>query len=106
MRKVSNFCDYFVILSGMSLRHTKALSEAIAEDLDKENIKPLARPARDESPWVLLDFSSVVVHIFYKSTRQFYALERLWQDAPRVKPAPARRSGVKAPKKKNARKKR
>jgi ribosome-associated protein len=115
MRRVSGFCDYFVILSGTSLRHTKALSEAIAEDLEKENIKPRAWPAKDESPWILLDFLNVVVHIFHKPTRQYYALERLWQDAPRVHPAPARprpslggarKSRAKSPKKRNARKKR
>ena len=113
MRKVSGFCDYFVILSGNSLRHTKALSEAIAEDLEKEDIKPRTHLAKEESPWVLLDFSNVVVHIFHKPTRQYYALERLWQDAPRLPLGPSRpssrpagKSKAKSPKKTNARKKR
>lgn len=95
MRKVSSFCDYFVILSGNSLRHTKALADAIEKDLEKDGIKPLVNPPKGETPWVALDFTDVVVHIFHEPVRQFYSLERLWQDAPHVR----------IPKKKNERKK-
>ena len=115
MRKASNFCDYFVILSGTSLRQTKAIADAIEQDLNKDGIKPLAVPSKQETPWVLLDFSAVVVHVFYKPMRQFYSLERLWQDAPRVRLASARprpslkvragKTGARTPKKKNERKK-
>ena len=85
MRRVSSFCDYFVILSGNSLRHTKALADAIEKDLEKDKIKPLATPPKGETPWVALDFTDVVVHIFHEPVRQYYSLERLWQDAPHVR---------------------
>lgn len=86
MRRVSNFCDFFVILSGTSTRHIRAISEAIEDQLQKIRIKPLASPrSKEDSGWVLLDFSSVIVHIFSKPMREFYSLERLWQDASRVK---------------------
>jgi len=86
MQKVSNLCDYFVIASGNSIRQTNALAQAIVEDLDKEGIKSLSKVTpQDESGWVVLDFGSVVVHIFYKPMREFYSLERLWSDAKRVR---------------------
>jgi ribosome-associated protein len=86
MRRVSNFCDYFIILSATSLRQTNAIAQAIIEDLDAERIKPLSLPpSNDESGWIALDFVSVIVHIFYKPIREFYSLERLWSDAKRVR---------------------
>jgi ribosome-associated protein len=86
MRKVSTFCDYFVILSGTSLRQLNAIAGAIQEDLDKDNIRPLSKvPPNDESGWVVLDYALVVAHLFYQPTREFYDLERLWSDAKRVR---------------------
>lgn len=86
MRNISNLCDYFVILSGTSLKQVNSFAEAIAEDLDKDKIKTLSKvKPGDESGWVVLDYVSVLVHIFYKPMREFYALERLWSDAKRVR---------------------
>ncbi len=95
MRTAASFCDYFVIASGTSLRHTNAIAEAIQEDLmrpsSKEGqaisgIKTLSKLApNDESGWVVLDYRSVVAHIFYKPMREFYSLERLWSDAKKVR---------------------
>lgn len=86
MRQVCSFCDYFVIASGASLRQTGAIAQAIEEGLDKEKIKSLSKaPYNDESGWLVLDYSSVVAHIFYKPMREFYDLERLWSDAKRVR---------------------
>ncbi|MCM8799378.1 MAG: ribosome silencing factor [Candidatus Omnitrophica bacterium] len=86
MRKVSNFCDYFLILSGNSKPHLKAISEEIEKDLAKENIKPLVSFSKQlDSGWIVLDYISVIVHIFYKPLREFYNLEHIWQDASRVK---------------------
>ena len=86
MRRVSNFCDYFVILSGTSLRQVNAFAQAIEEDLGKDRIKALSKvTSNDESGWIVLDFSSVVTHVFYKPMREFYSLERLWSDAKRLR---------------------
>jgi len=85
MRKVATFCDYFVISSGTSSTQVNAIARGIAEDLAKGKIKPLSRiPVNDESGWVVLDFSSVIAHVFYKPVREFYALERLWSDAKKI----------------------
>ena len=86
MRGVCNFCDYFVILSGTSHRQVNAIAGAIEEDLDKDRIKSLSKVTpNNESGWVVLDFISVITHIFYKPIREFYSLEKLWSDAKRVR---------------------
>ncbi len=91
MRKVCSFCDYFVILSATSLRQTNAIAQAIEEDLAGCRIRSLSKVCpNDESGWVVLDYSSVVAHIFYKPMREFYSLERLWSDAKRVRVPRAR----------------
>ena len=84
--KVAGFCDYFVIASGNSLRQTSAIAQAIEADLAKYNIKAISRvDYKDESGWLVLDYASVVAHVFYKPKREFYNLERLWSDAKRVR---------------------
>jgi ribosome-associated protein len=86
MRQVSGFCDYFVIVSGTSLRHVNAIAKGIQEGLDKEGQKALSKLAGDdESGWIALDYVDVVAHIFYKPMREFYSLERLWSDAKKVR---------------------
>ncbi len=91
MRKLSTFCDYFVILSATSLRQVNAIARSIQEDLDKDRIKSLSKVSpTDESGWVVLDYGSVVAHIFYKPMREFYSLERLWSDAKKIRVPRAR----------------
>jgi len=86
MRKVASFCDYFVISSATSLRQVNAIAQGIGQELAQDNIKPLSSaPSADESGWVALDFVSVIAHVFYKPKREFYALERLWSDAKKVR---------------------
>ena len=85
MRKIVNFCDYFIISSGTSLRQVNAVVEAIQEDLHRDNRKPLSQSvSNDQSGWVALDYGDVVVHTFYEPMRKFYALEQLWSDAKKV----------------------
>jgi ribosome-associated protein len=63
-----------------------AIAEAIRDNLAHERIKPLsAVDPHDESGWVVLDFASVVTHIFSKPVREFYSLEHLWSDARRIR---------------------
>lgn len=86
MREVSGFCDYFVITSATSLRQVNAVAQGIQEDLCRDRIKALSKVSpTDESGWVVLDYVSVVAHIFYKPMREFYSLERLWGDAKKVR---------------------
>jgi len=91
MRKLTSLCDYFVITSATSHRQVNAIAAAVHEDLRKDGIKSLSKvPTADESGWIVLDYGSVVAHVFNKPMREFYSLERLWSDAKKV------RSGRKA----------
>jgi ribosome-associated protein len=84
--KVAGFCDYFVISSGNSLRHTTAIAQAIQSELERKKIKSLSKVSpNDESGWVALDYVSVISHTFFKPVREFYSLEGLWSDAKRVR---------------------
>ena len=82
MNELSTVCDYFVIASGDADVHVKAISNAVYDGLLDEGVKPYHREGMDSGNWVLLDYIDVVVHVFRDSVRTFYALEKLWGDAP------------------------
>ena len=84
VRKLCSFTDYFVIISGRSTRHVKGLAEAIEDELRSKRLSTSKAEGLKEGAWVLLDYSDVVVHIFYSETRKFYDIEGLWHDAPRI----------------------
>lgn len=80
-----NVTDYFVIATGANNRRVDAIAEEVEEKL-RENcsIKPISREGLDEAEWVLLDYGSIVVHVFQPAARDFYRLEQLWENAPTV----------------------
>lgn len=78
------YTDYFVICSARSDRHARAIYDLIWDELSLEGQKPLSSEGVEAGQWILADYGSVVVHIFYEPVREFYALERLWADAPRL----------------------
>lgn len=82
MDEISSICDYFVIVSGDADVHVKAISNAVYDELLDEGLKPYHREGMESGNWVLLDYVDVVVHIFREPVRTFYALEKLWGDAP------------------------
>lgn len=84
MRKATNFCDYFVVCSGVSDRQVQSIAEGIEEDLEKKHIKVRGAQGLKSATWVLLDAGDVVTHIFEMQAREFYGLEYLWQNAPKV----------------------
>ena len=69
--------DYYVICSARSSTHIKALADEVCYRLELEGVKELRVEGRDGGTWVLVDFGSVIVHIFSKDAREFYKLERL-----------------------------
>jgi ribosome-associated protein len=83
MAELTTMADFFVICSGRSDRQVQALSGAIVDELREIGIRPLGTEGRASS-WVLLDFGSVIVHVFAPEEREFYGLERLWSNAPQV----------------------
>ena len=84
VRKLCSFTDFFVIFSGRSTRHVQGLAEAIEGELRSKRLSTSKAEGLNEGTWVLLDYSDVVVHIFYSETRKFYDIEGLWHDAPRI----------------------
>ena len=82
--ELTTMADFFVIASGRSDRQVAALSGAIVEELRKEGIRPIGVEGRESSRWVLLDFGSVIVHVFAPEEREYYGLERLWGKAAKV----------------------
>ncbi len=84
VRKHCSFTDFFVIVSGRSTRHVQGLAEAVEEKLRSKRLSSARTEGLNEGTWVLLDYSDVVVHIFYAETRKFYDIEGLWHDADRI----------------------
>jgi ribosome-associated protein len=78
---LTTLADYFVICSGGSERQLDAIADGIASTLRDEKIKPLGREGLPISHWILLDFGSVVVHIFTPPERDYYGLEKHWAGA-------------------------
>ena len=81
---VTTMADYFVIASGRSERQVQALSQAIVDELRDEGIRPLGIEGQSSARWVLLDYGSVIVHLFAPEEREYYGLERLWSNATEV----------------------
>ncbi len=85
MTKHTAIFDYFVIASGTSRRQLHAMSEEIDHKLEDElNDKRINIDGYDDSRWIVLDYGTVVIHLFDEDTRQFYSLETLWADAPKI----------------------
>lgn len=85
LRQQSPFTDYFIICSANSERQIKAIYDGISEyTLKNFRVKPRRIEGSTDSGWVLLDYGSIVVHIFSPSQRRFYQLEDLWKEAPVV----------------------
>lgn len=81
--------DLFVIVTGTSRPHVKTLAEHVEEKLKELGRRPLRDEGLQEAEWVLLDYGDFLVHVFQPAARQYYGLERLWGDAPRVAWEPA-----------------
>ena len=85
VRKLSSVTDYFVIASGTSEPHLRAIVNEIEVRLDEQDIQPRAKDGTIAGAWVVLDFFDVIVHVMRADVRDRYDLETLWGDAPRVR---------------------
>lgn len=84
VRGVSGVADFFVIVTGTSPPHIKALFNAVQHAMKKDEGQPsFRRSGLAEGGWMVLDYVDVVIHIFSEDARRYYALEALWADAPR-----------------------
>ena len=80
----TTLADYFVICNGTSTTQVRALADAVEEAMSKAGEEPHHIEGHQGGEWTLLDYSSVVVHVFTEEGREFYSLERLWSDAAPV----------------------
>jgi ribosome-associated protein len=84
---ISSIADYFVIASGTSEPHLRAISDEITEKLrESHDLRPRAVDGTLQAGWLVLDYFDVIVHVMRADVRRHYDLETLWGDAPRVRP--------------------
>ncbi len=81
---ISGFTDYFLICSGTSDRQVQTIADAVQSEMDRAGVSVLSVEGYSEGRWVLIDMGDVVVHVFLDALREYYDLENLWSDAPRV----------------------
>jgi ribosome-associated protein len=84
VRHLTSVADFFIICSGRSNRQVSAIAEHIHTSLKASRIQPLSVEGKREGHWVLMDYGTAVIHVFYEPVRRFYDLEGLWVDARRV----------------------
>ena len=99
---LSSVTDYFLVCSGKSTTHMETITDAIRAELKSDGVRPLHAEGVAESGWILLDYGDVLMHVFLEETRTYYALERLWGDAPTVSldgsgPPPPREGVARSP---------
>ncbi|MDX9873029.1 MAG: ribosome silencing factor [Clostridia bacterium] len=84
IEEISPITDYFILANGSSRVQTQALAENVEKRVEEAGGKLARREGYPEGRWILLDFTSIIVHIFQKDERELYSLERLWGDAPQI----------------------
>ncbi len=84
IREVSTLGDYFVIATGTSSTHVKALADELEMRLKEEGASPDHIEGYRSNSWILLDYGEVIIHVFTRESREFYDLDRLWQDGVKV----------------------
>jgi ribosome-associated protein len=95
VRKVSSVTDYFVIVSGTSEPHLRAIVNEVADKLRQDyNLRPRAIDGDNRAAWQVLDYFDVILHVMRGDVREKYDLERLWGDAPGVGTTKTRRARV------------
>lgn len=76
--------DYFVIVNGTSNTHARTLADEVEFQMSQQGIEPDRREADTGNTWIVLDYEDIIVHVFYKDTRQFYKLESNWADGEQI----------------------
>jgi len=82
--ELSSYTDYLLVLSARSTRQVAAITNAIRKHLKDSGYDPLGVEGERGTPWMLMDYGDVVIHVFHHPQREFYDLESLWSEAPRV----------------------
>ncbi len=85
LRKKVDYADFFIICSAHSTKHTQGLCEFIVSEIEKLGIRPIGIEGFELGQWIVIDYETVIVHIFYEPIRKIYALEELWGEFPSSK---------------------
>jgi ribosome-associated protein len=91
---LTSIADYFIVAGGNSSRQVQAISRHLLRKMREKGLKPLGVEGEGEGQWILIDFGDVVIHLFYQPIREFYDLEGLWIDAPRILPEEGKKEGT------------
>ena len=84
IEEMSSYADFFLIASGNSSRQVQSISRHLEEKMREKGLKPFGIEGEFEGQWILMDYGDLIIHIFYQPVREFYDLEGLWLEAPRV----------------------
>ncbi|CAM3974744.1 ribosome silencing factor [Staphylococcus schweitzeri] len=82
MKNISDMTDYFVVTHGNNERQVQAIARAVKEAANEQNVEVKRMEGYNEARWILIDLADVVVHVFHKDERNYYNIEKLYQDAP------------------------
>jgi ribosome-associated protein len=89
LRDVSTLANYFLIATGTSTPHLKALADELERGLKDHQIRPRRKAGGYPSGWVVMDFGGIIIHLMTRELRDFYALEQLWSDGKTIQMPPA-----------------
>lgn len=84
VKDLTFIADYYLICSADNIIHVKTIAENILNAMQQKGLTPLGIEGLSYAHWVLIDYGDVIVHIFEEQTRQYYGLEKVWLDAPRI----------------------
>ena len=87
IKNVTSFADYTIICSGTSDRQVQSIASSVEGSMKKAGTLPLGIEGEKGGRWVLMDYADIIVHVFYEPVREFYDIERLWSDAPKMEVA-------------------
>ena len=96
--QLTSITDYFLLASGKSSRQVQAITRHLQRRMREEGFRPAGIEGQQEGHWVLMDYGDVIIHLFYQPVREFYDLEGLWIDAPRVNSDRENSEGIEASK--------
>lgn len=82
--EMSVIADYFIICSANSRTQVRAVADAVRDKLEQHGLSCKSMEGKEDAKWILIDFGDVIVHVFMDEERNFFGLERLWGDAPRL----------------------
>jgi len=84
LRAAATFTEYFLIMTGLNSRQTAALADTIERDLKALGLRPIGTEGAARGEWILMDYGWFIIHVFSPALRDYYALEKLWGDAPKL----------------------